>query len=62
MFGSIVEKMLIDHSTSHKLLRYFDSLLLRNPQLRQAPNRYAQAVGTTKINLFLASLFIIFVV
>jgi hypothetical protein len=36
--------------------------LWKNRYLRQAPNRYAQAVGTTKINLFLASLFIIFVV
>jgi len=34
----------------------------KNPPLRQAAKRYTQAVGTTKINLFLASLFIIFVV
>ena len=44
------------------------SLVLRinicgeNRHLRQARNRYTQAFGTTKINLFLASLFIIFVV
>ena len=44
------------------------SLVLRinicgeNRHLRQARNRYTQAVGTTKINLFLAALFIIFVV
>jgi len=44
------------------------SLVLRiticgeNRHLRQARNRYTQAVGTTKINLFLASLFIIFVI
>ena len=39
-----------------------DSLVLRNRQLLVAEKRYTQAVGTTKINLFLASLFIIFVV
>ena len=39
-----------------------DSFRLRNRQLLVAANRYTQAVGTTKINLFLASLFIIFVV
>ena len=32
------------------------------PALRQSAKRYTQAVGKTKINLFLASLFIIFVV
>ena len=32
------------------------------PAHRQSAKRYTQAVGTTKINLFLASLFIIFVV
>jgi len=31
---------LIEHSTSHQLLWYFDSEVLRNPPLRQAPNRY----------------------
>jgi len=33
---------LIEHSTSHQLLWCIDSLVLRNPPLRQAPNRYAQ--------------------
>jgi hypothetical protein len=31
---------LIEHSTSHQLLWYIDSFVLRNPPLRQAPNRY----------------------
>ena len=31
---------LIEHSTSHQLLWSTDSFLLRNPPLRQAPNRY----------------------
>jgi hypothetical protein len=30
---------LIEYSTSHQLLWYIDSLVLRNPPLRQAPNR-----------------------
>ena len=34
----------------------------KNPAHRKSAKRYTQAVGTTKINLFLASLFIIFVV
>jgi hypothetical protein len=33
-------KWLIEHSTSHQLLWYIDSEVLRNPPLRQAPNRY----------------------
>ena len=33
---------LIEHSTSHKLLWYVDSLVLRNPLLRKAANRYHQ--------------------
>lgn len=32
---------LIEHSTSHQLLWCIDSLVLRNPPLRQAPKRYA---------------------
>ena len=31
---------LIGHSTSHQLLCYVDSLVLRNPLLRKAANRY----------------------
>lgn len=31
---------LIEHSTSHQLLWCIDNLVLRNPPLRQAPNRY----------------------
>jgi len=31
---------LIEHSTSHQLLRYVDSEVLRNPLLRKAANRY----------------------
>jgi hypothetical protein len=33
---------LIEHSTSHQLLWCIDSLVLRNPPLRQAPKRYRQ--------------------
>ncbi len=36
-------KWLIEHSTSHQLLCYVDSLVLRNPLLRKAAKRYAQA-------------------
>ena len=32
-------KWLIEHSTSHQLLWCIDSLVLRNPLLRKAPNR-----------------------
>jgi hypothetical protein len=32
-------KWLIEHSTSHQLLWYIDSLVLRNPPLRQAAKR-----------------------
>jgi len=35
-------KWLIEHSTSHQLLWCIDSFVLRNPPLRQAPNRYRQ--------------------
>jgi hypothetical protein len=31
---------LIEHSTSHQILWYVDSFVLRNPPLRQAPKRY----------------------
>lgn len=31
---------LIEHSTSHQLLWCIDSLVLRNPPLRQAANRF----------------------
>ena len=30
---------LIEHSTSHQLMLYIDSFVLRNPPLRQAPKR-----------------------
>ena len=33
---------LIEHSTSHQLLWYIDSFVLRNPPLRQAPKRCLQ--------------------
>ncbi len=41
---------LIEYSTSHQLLWCIDSLVLRNPPLRQAPKRYQQAylTDTTK--------------
>jgi hypothetical protein len=38
---------LIEHSTSHQLLWFIDSFVLRNPPLRQAPKRQA-----VKKNLF----------
>lgn len=31
---------LIEHSTSYQIICWVDSLVLRNPLLRQAPNRY----------------------
>ena len=31
---------LIEHSTSHQLLWYIDSFVLRKPPLRQAPKRW----------------------
>lgn len=34
---------LIEHPTSHQLLWFIDSFVLRNPPLRQAPKRYQQA-------------------
>ena len=34
---------LIEHSTSHQILWYVDSLVLRNPLLRKAAKRYGQA-------------------
>ena len=33
---------LIEHSNSHQLLWLNESFVLRNPPLRQAPNRYRQ--------------------
>jgi len=33
---------LIEHSTSHQLLWLNENFVLRNPPLRQAPNRYRQ--------------------
>ena len=35
-------KWLIELSTSNQLLWCIDSFVLRNPPLRQAPNRYGQ--------------------
>jgi hypothetical protein len=34
---------LIEHSTSHQILWYVDSFVLRNPLLRKAAKRYKQA-------------------
>ena len=36
-------KWLIEHSTSHQLLWFINSFVLRNPPLRQAPKRWQQA-------------------
>ena len=47
---------LIEHSTSHQLLWWVDSFVLRNPPLRQAPKRYEQREQTepqqSKANLW----------
>jgi hypothetical protein len=40
---------LIEHSTTHQLLWYIDSLVLRNPPLRQARKRYY--TDKTKTNI-----------
>ena len=40
---------LIEHSTSHQLLWCIDSFVLRNPPLRQAPNRDQFITGTNII-------------
>ena len=39
-------KWLIEHSTLHQLLWCIDSLVLRNPPLRQAPNRWLPLTQT----------------
>ena len=41
-------KWLIEYSTSHQLLWCIDSFVLRNPPLRQAPERYAALYRTTQ--------------
>jgi len=38
---------LIEHSTSYQLLCWFDSLVLRNPLLRKAPNRQVVKILST---------------
>jgi hypothetical protein len=40
---------LIEHSTSHQHLWCIDNFVLRNPPLRQAPNRYWQVVCDSKV-------------
>jgi len=42
---------LIEHSTSHQLLWCIDSFVLRNPPLRQVPDR--QAVKKPNFNIYL---------
>ncbi len=37
---------LIEHSPSHQLLWCIDSVVLRNPPLRQAPNRWEKSPGS----------------
>src|SRR5690554_755145 len=49
-------KWLIEHSTTHQLLWYIDSFVLRNPPLRQAPKRCVQ------LNLKMKQLFSILIV
>lgn len=38
-FKNLAVQWLIEHSTSHQLLRYIDSFVLRIPLLRKAANR-----------------------
>jgi hypothetical protein len=40
---------LIEHSTSHQLLWYIDSFVLRIPPLRQAPKRHGQVTKDNKL-------------
>ena len=42
---------LIEHSTSHQLLWCIDSFVLRNPPLRQAPNRWASVWRSEKTHV-----------
>ena len=42
-------KWLIEHSTSHQLLWCIDSFELRNPPLRQAPNRCTLPIRHSQI-------------
>ena len=44
-------QQLIEHSTSHQLLWYVDSLVLRNPLLRKAAKRYGQVQNNDTIKL-----------
>ena len=44
---------LIEHSTSHQLLCYVDSLVLRNPLLRKAAKRYWQGLTNWQQNNFI---------
>ena len=44
---------LIEHSTSHQLLWYIDSIVLRNPPLRQTPKRCQQLVEKLTCNFCL---------
>ena len=41
---------LIKHSTSHQILCYVDSLVLRNPLLRKATKRYTQFYCNLEVN------------
>ena len=38
---------LIQHSATHQILWYVDSLVLRNPLLRKAAKRYMQSLNAT---------------
>jgi hypothetical protein len=47
---------LIEHSTSHQLLWWLDSLVLRNPLLSQAPKRQQKTLPTQNNNLYISLL------
>jgi len=42
-YPKVAIQWLIEHTTSHQLLWYVHSFVLRNPLLRKAANRYRQA-------------------
>lgn len=44
-------KWLIEYSTSHQLLWCIESFELRNPPLRQAPNRYLQPLPSDRTTI-----------
>ena len=50
-FKKLAVQWLIEHSTSHQHLWWFDSFVLRNRQLLKPANRYASPYETTVLTL-----------